>query len=38
VCTELKLRGGYTGSYEDIVEHVKLYNDEAPTSSATGLP
>jgi hypothetical protein len=29
VCTELKLRGGYTGSYEDMVEHVKLYNDEA---------
>ena len=29
VCTELKLRGGFTGSYDDLVEHVKLYFDEA---------
>jgi hypothetical protein len=29
VCSALKNRGGYTGSYEDIVEHVKLFLDEA---------
>jgi hypothetical protein len=29
VCAELKLRGGFTGSYNDLVEHVKMYHDEA---------
>jgi hypothetical protein len=28
VCTALKLRGGFTGSYDDLVEHVKLYHTE----------
>jgi hypothetical protein len=28
VCTAMKLRGGFTGSYEDLVEHVKLYHNE----------
>jgi hypothetical protein len=28
VCTALKLRGGFTGSYDDLVEHVKLYHNE----------
>lgn len=29
VCAAMKNRGGYTGSYEDAVEHVKLFFDEA---------
>jgi hypothetical protein len=29
VCAAMKNRGGYTGSYEDAVEHVKLFLDEA---------
>jgi hypothetical protein len=28
VCAALKNRGGFTGSYEDLVEHVKLFLDE----------
>jgi hypothetical protein len=29
VCAAMKNRGGYTGSYEDAVEHVKQFFDEA---------
>jgi hypothetical protein len=29
VCTTLKNRGGFTGNYDDLVEHVKQYFDEA---------
>jgi hypothetical protein len=29
VCAALKNRGGFTGSYDDLVEHVKQFFDEA---------
>jgi len=29
ICSELKNRGGYTGSYEDLVMHVRMFFDEA---------
>jgi hypothetical protein len=29
ICAALKKRGGFTGSYDDVVSHVKLFLDEA---------
>jgi hypothetical protein len=29
VCAALKNRGGFTGSYDDLVDHVRQYFDEA---------
>jgi hypothetical protein len=36
VCAAAKNRGGFTGSYEDLVEHVKIYFDEAVYQLADG--
>jgi hypothetical protein len=34
----LKNRGGFTGSYEDLVEHVRQFFDETAYRFATALP
>jgi hypothetical protein len=36
VCAALKLRGGFTGNYDDLVEHIKQFLDEAVYQIADG--
>jgi hypothetical protein len=36
VCAAAKNRGGFTGNYEDLVEHIKIYLDEAAYQLANG--
>jgi hypothetical protein len=36
VCAAAKNRGGFTGNYENLVEHVKIYLDEAAYQLAGG--
>jgi len=36
VCAALKKRGGFTGSYDDLVKHVQLYFEEAAYQLCTG--
>jgi hypothetical protein len=36
VCAALKNRGGFTGSYDDLIEHVEQFFDEAAYQLADG--